>query len=223
MVFLIFSLVSMSVFFQNYGKTILRTTLARYFLSLQDELLSLMVMRIKFITGLLLLLPLLGVSQGEFNKWYFGVNAGIDFNATPPSALPAGSMNTMHASFSVADSTGSLLFYSQGQSVWNRNHQVMPNGSGLFGGQSNQQVFTMKKPGTENLYYLFSIFMNLYPPGYGLYYSLIDMNLNGGLGDVVTGYKNIPVSGVVGAISGIHRTRHLSYKDAWIVVKTTLL
>ncbi len=178
-------------------------------------------MRIKFLTGLLLLLPFLGFSQGEFNKWYFGVNAGIDFNSTPPSALPAGAMNTMHASVSVADSTGSLLFYSQGQSVWNRNHQVMPNGSGLLGGQMNQQVFAVKKPGADNLYFLFSIYSNLFPPGYGLYYSMIDMNLNGGLGDIAAGYKNIQVAGAEQAVSGIHGTRHFNNQDVWIVVRSS--
>jgi len=162
----------------------------------------------------------LAFAQGEFNKWYFGANAGIDFNSTPPSALPAGAMNTIHASVSVADSMGSLLFYSEGLSVWNRNHQVMPNGSGLLGGQENQQVFTVRKPGTENLYYLFTLYMNLFPISYGLYYSIIDMNLNGGLGDIVPGNKNLPVIGAEDARSGIHGSRHMNNKDAWIVVRT---
>ncbi|MEI7727553.1 MAG: hypothetical protein WCK09_20765, partial [Bacteroidota bacterium] len=114
-------------------------------------------MRIKFITGLFFLLPFLGFSQGEFNKWYFGYFAGINFNTTPPSTLPASAMNTIHASVSVADSLGNLLFYSQGLSVYNRNHQIMPNGNGLLGDQNVQGVFSVKKPGENNLYYLFTI------------------------------------------------------------------
>ncbi|MEI6436452.1 MAG: PKD domain-containing protein, partial [Bacteroidota bacterium] len=178
-------------------------------------------MRIKLITGLLILLPFLGFSQGEFNKWYFGVNAGIDFNTIPPSGLPAGAMNTMHASVSVADSLGNLLFYSQGMSVYNRNHQVMPNGIGLFGSQNTQAVYAVKKPGSENLYFLFTIYSNLMPLNYGLYYSVIDMNLNGGLGDVVSGSKNIPVAGGEDVINGIHGARHFNNQDAWIVVRKT--
>lgn len=112
-----------------------------------------MLMRIKFITGLICLLPFFGFSQGEFNKWYFGANAGIDFNSTPVSALPASAMNTIHASVNVADSLGNLLFYSQGLSVYNRNHQVMPNGNGLWGDQNTQGVFVVKKPGSENLFF----------------------------------------------------------------------
>ncbi len=178
-------------------------------------------MRNKVITGLLLLLPFLGFSQGEFNKWYFGVNAGIDFNSTPPVGLSGSAMNTMYVSACVADSLGNLLFYSQGLSVYNRNHQVMPNGNGLFGGQQTQGVFAVKKPGSENLYFLFTVYFNLMPINYGLYYSLIDMNLNGGLGDIVSGSKNIPVAGGEDVVNGIHGTRHFNNHDAWIVVRKT--
>ncbi|MCX6278170.1 MAG: PKD domain-containing protein, partial [Bacteroidetes bacterium] len=166
-------------------------------------------------------LPLAGHTQGEFNKWYFGVNAGIDFNSTPPVGLSGSAMNTMYTSACVTDSLGNLLFYSQGLSVYNRNHQVMPNGNGLFGGQNTQGVFAVKKPGSENLYFLFTVYFNLMPLNYGLYYSLIDMNLNGGIGDVVSGFKNIPVAGGEDVINGIHGARHFNNKDAWIVVRKT--
>jgi uncharacterized protein (TIGR02145 family) len=45
------------------------------------------------------------------------------------------------------------------------------------------------------------------------------MNLNGGLGDVVSGVKNIVVSGGEDVYCGIHGTRHLNNRDAWIVVR----
>jgi uncharacterized protein (TIGR02145 family) len=173
----------------------------------------------RLLMPLLFLSPVFLSAQGEFNKWYFGANAGIDFNSTPPSALPASAMNTMHASVSVADSLGSLLFYSQGLSVYNRNHQIMPNGNGLLGDQLTQGVFIVMKPGADNIYYLFTINNTLFPVTYGLYYSLIDMNLNGGLGDVVSGNKNIFISGTDDVYNGIHGTRYLNNYDAWIIVR----
>jgi uncharacterized protein (TIGR02145 family) len=173
----------------------------------------------RILFAFLALSPVFLSAQGEFNKWYFGYLAGIDFNSTPPSALPASAMNTMYASVSVADSLGNLLFYSQGLSVYNRNHQIMPNGNGLLGDQLVQGVFTVRKPGEDNLYYLFTIYNNLFPVAYGLYYSLIDMNLNGGMGDVVPGEKNTPLSGAEDVFCGIHGTRHLNNRDAWIVVR----
>ena len=167
----------------------------------------------------LALSPVFLSAQGEFNKWYFGAWAAIDFNTIPPTGLPASTMNTFHASVSVSDSIGNLLFYSQGLSVYNRNHLVMPNGNGLFGDQLVQGVFTVRKPGEDNLFYLFTIYNNIFPVSYGLFYSVIDMSLNGGLGDVVVGFKNIPVSGAEDARCGIHGTSHFNNRDAWIVVR----
>src|SRR5690606_35640506 len=33
---------------------------------------------------------------------------------------------------SVSDTAGKLLFYISGNAVWNRNHQMMPNGKDIF-------------------------------------------------------------------------------------------
>jgi hypothetical protein len=86
-------------------------------------------MRIKLITVLLILLPLLGFSQGEFNKWYFPDQAGLDFNTNPPSPLiNSGMAFGTSATASISDSLGNLLFYSEGELVFNRNHQMRPNG-----------------------------------------------------------------------------------------------
>ena len=81
-------------------------------------------MRIKFIAGLILLLPFIGFSQGEFNNWYFGNKAGITFNSGLPVVLTDGQMLVKRASVCVSDSLGNLLFYSDGDQVWNRNHQA---------------------------------------------------------------------------------------------------
>ncbi|MEI7727916.1 MAG: PKD domain-containing protein, partial [Bacteroidota bacterium] len=77
----------------------------------------------------------------------------------------------------------------------------------------------VKKPGENNLYYLFTINNTLFPVTFGLYYSLIDMSLNGGLGDIVPGFKNIAVSGTEDVLCGIHGTRHHNNQDVWIIVR----
>ncbi len=67
-------------------------------------------------------------AQDEANIWYFGKNAGIDFNQGAPQALLNGAINHLEGCATWSDATGSLLFYSYGVTFWNRHHQHMPNG-----------------------------------------------------------------------------------------------
>jgi len=78
-------------------------------------------------------------AQKEANIWYFGHNAGLDFNSGTPIPLLDGAMNTDEGCASIADEEGSLLFYTDGTFVWNKNHEQMPNGDGLLGHKSSTQ------------------------------------------------------------------------------------
>jgi hypothetical protein len=82
-------------------------------------------MKHKFLTGLILLLSFAGYSQGEFNNWFFGNKAAITFNASPPTNIPSTQMNSVTATASVSDSNGLVLFYSNGNAVFDRNHGIM--------------------------------------------------------------------------------------------------
>ncbi|MDP5082254.1 MAG: T9SS type B sorting domain-containing protein, partial [Winogradskyella sp.] len=112
--------------------------------------------------------------------------------------------------------------YTDGQTVWNRNHQIMSNGdyfggTGLLGDPSSTSSgLIVPKPQNSNQYYIFTVdephhdnarfYPNQFTGNYdsggsvpgsddgfnnGLNYSLVDINLNGGLGDVVDTEKNI--------------------------------
>ncbi len=94
-------------------------------------------------------------SQGEANIWYFGINAGIDFNSGSPVALTNSQMITDEGCAVLSNASGQLLFYTDGSTVWNKNHQVMQNGSGLLGHYSSSQSATIiQKPGSTNLFYV---------------------------------------------------------------------
>ncbi len=167
-------------------------------------------------------IPLGCLSQGEFNNWYFGHYCGITFNSGAPVFLPG---NPMHiggalAEASVSDSAGNLLFFSNGVNLYNRNKYVMPNGAGLFGGSGFCQVMSVQDLTNHNLYYLFTVGGPLTPvePINGLRYSVIDMQLNGGLGDIVPGMKNIPLPMGDSVCLTLTATRHHNNKYAWVVV-----
>ena len=81
----------------------------------------------------------LATAQNEASFWYFGQNAGLQFDADAGTvtAITNGQLSTLEGCTSISDTDGNLLFYSDGRTVWNRNHQVMQNGTGLRGDESS--------------------------------------------------------------------------------------
>ena len=167
--------------------------------------------------GLILMLPAFSFSQGEFNNWYFGNYAEVTFNSGVPVFLTNGMYSYSGFSVSVSDSTGFFLFSSESGEVFNRNQEVMPNGYDLHGVISGflQTSFVVQSIESNNLYYLFTTDLG----GYGLEYSIINMELDGGLGDIEPGQKCIPLPGMIKAIGAVTGTRHKNNKDAWVVAK----
>ncbi|HAD12875.1 MAG TPA: hypothetical protein DCF33_10620 [Saprospirales bacterium] len=157
------------------------------------------MIKMKVVKHLLLLIILAfcqhSYAQKQNNQWRFGNGGGIDFNTIPPSNVSGVAITTPEGSASVADrATGSLLFYTNGLTVWNINNQVMPNGTGLLGGtptllSSTTAAVIIPKPGSNNLYYIVTI--DEQSSNNGVRYTVVDMSLNSGLGDVVAGQKNI--------------------------------
>ena len=127
-------------------------------------------------------------AQGEANFWYFGQNAGIDFNSGNPVAI-TGSLNTKEGCSSFSDKNGNLLFYSDGTSVWNKNGFQMPNGANLLGNPtSTQSAIIVPFPQNSNLFYIFTVGAIENKIGeYGLHSYTVDMTKDSGLGDVVVG------------------------------------
>ncbi len=154
--------------------------------------------KVKFLKLLLIVLFILrsgfSIAQKQNNQWRFGRSGGINFNTNPPSDVAGSEISTPEGSASVADrNTGALLFYTDGIKVWNANNQIMPNGTGLLGGTSSLQSSTtaaliVPKPESSNLYYIVTI--DEQSSNNGVRYSLVDMTLDNGLGDVVAGQKN---------------------------------
>lgn len=92
--------------------------------------------------------------------------------------------------------TGNLLFYTDGLVVWNANNVQMPNGNGLRGGlfkSCSQGPAIVPFPDNPNKYYIFTLDEMEFDVYEGLKYSIVDMSLNGGLGDVEVATKNTPV------------------------------
>lgn len=152
--------------------------------------------------------------QNESNIWYFGDKAGLDFSSGIPTPLSNGQLVTTEGCATICDKYGYLLFYTNGESVWNRNHQIMPNGTGLMGGYSStQSAVVVPFPGNDSMYYVFTTAQENTP--YGLRYSIVNMKKDNGLGDIVT--KNILLLDQV--YEKVSALRKRNCPDYWVVTK----
>ena len=131
--------------------------------------------------------------QLQNNNWVFGYGARVNFSGPIPVGSSNAAINSNESTASVSDpTTGQLLFYTDGRTVWNANNQVMPNGANLLGGLVNsctQGALIVPFPEDSRRYYLFTLeeleALTSFPVvDNGLRYSVVDMTLNGGLGDV---------------------------------------
>lgn len=125
--------------------------------------------------------------------WLFGQNAGLNFDSGNPVSFSGSQLNTVEGCSSIADENGALLFYTDGITVWNSQHQQMTNGVNLGGNPSSSQSgLIVPNPNDPTIYYLFTVGTNAVgstglPQNAGFKYYTVDMSLNGGLGDVVAG------------------------------------
>lgn len=155
-------------------------------------------------------------AQNRINQnWYFG-DAGLDFGSTPPTLLTNSGMDALtgctEGSASISDTAGNLLFYTDGDTVYNKNHQPMPNGFDLGGSFSVAQPASIVQwPGMDNRY---AIFTTHDPQQHGRY-SVVDMNLQNGLGDITD--KNVYITDTV--MEALLVVPHRDCGRYWVIYK----
>jgi hypothetical protein len=163
--------------------------------------------------------------QNQNSIWIFGDSAGIDFtNLNNPIPI-ASSMVGRGSCVSIADTSSNLLFYSNTRGgagntgiIWDQTNQVLQNGDSIVGQAWFNEMVIVPMPDSINKYYLFSIGITT-SSAQGLFYSIIDMSLNGGLGAVTQ--KNIQLlnfrmADCIGAI------KHGNGRDWWLIAKPSI-
>ena len=149
--------------------------------------------------------------------WDFGYTAGIDFSSGIAITDTSSVINSPEGTSSISDTLGNLLFYSDGLTIWNRFHQPMPNGSGLNGGENKssvQQVLIVPQPFSDHIFYVFTTDEQENFGAKGMCYSIVDLNLDGGLGDVTT-TKNISL--FTPCTEKLSAVNHCSDSAVWII------
>lgn len=152
--------------------------------------------------------------QKEADNWYFGNKAALNFSTCIPTVVSGSQMNTIEGCATISDVNGNLLFYTDGIKVWNRNNAVMPNGTGLYGHPSSTQSgVIVPQPGNDSIYYVFTV--DVENGIRGLNYSIVNMKLNGGLGDVTVKNTNLLAS----ANEKLTAVRHSNQVDIWVITR----
>jgi hypothetical protein len=178
-----------------------------------------------------------GTAQQYDKVWAIGTPvATLAFNVDSVvlGQLPDSTTLSFETLGSMCDSNGNFLFYSNGLAIYNRYGNIMPNGDSLSfpseyysqvepqGMPSRQGVIILPKPNDANQYYIFhytptDTLLNI--GGYeafDLYYSIVDMSLDSGRGDLTA--KNIPIiQNELLSASRIAACRHANGRDWWIV------
>jgi hypothetical protein len=152
-------------------------------------------------------------AQTKADNWYFGIFAKLNFTSGSPVA-GSGSLNSTEGTASMSDAAGATLFYTDGVTVWDATDVPMPNGSGLMGdGSSTQSAMIVPFPQSSTKYYLFTTPPDGGPAGFR--YSIIDMTLNSGKGDV-TSVKNMLLTDSI--TEKICAIKDVSGSGYWIMV-----
>ena len=137
----------------------------------------------------------LSYAQNEAAHWKFGRNFSMSFNSGVPETTNLDfPFATVHKPAIISDKNGCFQFYSSGGVIYGKDGELMPNGTGILGSIGSAGII-IPLPGSDSIYYYIYNRCNDFCEESSLpgsYYSIIDMSLNDGNGDVVL--KNIKFS-----------------------------
>jgi hypothetical protein len=121
-----------------------------------------------------------------YSNWAIGNGGGLKFQNGNLTQFQS-QMACQDMGSTISDAIGNLLFYCNGTTVYNKNHTVMANGTGLLGDVTGGHAALILQQSETSFFYIFTI--DKYADNDGLRYHIVDMSANSGLGQVIT--KNV--------------------------------
>jgi hypothetical protein len=161
-------------------------------------------------------------AQNQNSIWCFGDSAGIDFRNISSPLLFSTGMDVRGSCTSISDKNGNLLFYTGTKGVnafnyrglvFDRSNNVMLNGDSIEGESWYNEHLIIPFYNDSTKYYLFTLGV-LGPKG--VYYSIIDLSQNGGLGAVIK--KNVALN-TLDAWDAMAAIKHGNGRDWWLITK----
>ena len=162
------------------------------------------------------------------HNWFFGNSAdAIIFNKSDDQPMRVDVQATPFGQGGSAVATdplsGDLLFYTDGLTVYDASHNVMPNGTGLQGlTLSNQPVGICPDPDNPDSYYVFTNSANGTNPG-NLLYSVVDLSLPGNAGMFAPNLGSVTSSNVATPINNTSEAMIVipkpGFDGCWVVTQ----
>jgi hypothetical protein len=192
------------------------------------------------------LFPLLAFAQKWDQKWVIGddtsaTQAGggtlIDFASNPPEvSFIAKKPMISKANVSMSDTSGKLMFFTNGCNIYNAKYQIIKNGKSPCSDYmyerrcwdslrddtaEAQGYLALPHPDSNSIYYLFAVSGKYVPPPLYTYLSdainmiKIDMSKNAGKGEVVI--KKTPILKDTLNLGYLNACKHSDGKQWWFV------
>ncbi|MEQ9300450.1 MAG: gliding motility-associated C-terminal domain-containing protein [Cyclobacteriaceae bacterium] len=106
---------------------------------------------VRSLTAYWLLMASYAFSQNQSNHWLFGENLKLDFNAGNPTISIEGAMNSLEGTTALSSENGDLLLYSNGENVWNGNHQEIASSNQINGSSNARQSALLLQHSDDNV------------------------------------------------------------------------
>lgn len=147
------------------------------------------------------------------------MNTFVSFENNTPSTNLSHSFfggEWLECTSAISNDDGEFLFATNGEQIIDANFSVMPNGDDIMGHfSSNGGCIIVPSPAHPNQYYVFTSDAIENGLVNGVRYSIVDMTLNNGLGDVIAESKNTLLR--MGLSERLSATWHKNERDIWLV------
>jgi hypothetical protein len=190
----------------------------------------------------LLVVPFSLTAQNRTNIWELGYSFASGFkselqysNGIMDTTSVLRPMQFFDTNACISDTSGNLLFYSNGLTIGNRNYDTLQNAGNFNPGWATdfnepqglstcQGVLFLPDPGSDERYYVF------HETGEGFFahganqvqplhlsYSVIDLTLDNGLGGIIDTLKNKYVIEDTLMWGGLTAVKHANGRDWWVI------
>jgi len=165
------------------------------------------------------------LAQKEASNWIFGDRAGLRFGSCGTYSLGDNTMYAEEGTASISDTTGKLLFYTNGLTIWNHQNQIIENGklplhwtieNSYDSTTISQAALIVEDPGKQNEYYVFLTSPRTGHISDGRFsYVKVDMAANQGAGKVL----HEPIQLADSLTERLTAVHHKNGKDVWVITQ----